>query len=243
MHHILFSKSLPAAAFIPHRVTMRDRISLTKKKLGAWGADCTLQPTYIHRFLMFKRHCSWVYMHAPAGRKELGPLEKDLCERIASGVSCWSFRRREFDFCVWRGGWSVCLGVLVFVCVIALRIQVQMLWWSQQDQHMQPLGFKEHQWTIANPKQTPVDCETKFCWMPNLPLHFKEAKGNTTEFTEKLAGYSTGNESRDYFRNNELPVDTCTFIDSEKMFLFSFPLLACYLIQHSWLDPVCQQLA
>ncbi|CAL1165759.1 unnamed protein product [Cladocopium goreaui] len=41
--------------------------------------------------------------------------------------------------------------------------------------------------------------------MPNLPLHFKEAKGNTTEFTEKLAGYSTGNESRDYFRNNELP--------------------------------------
>jgi|Cyp1metagenome_2_1107374.scaffolds.fasta_scaffold68747_1 hypothetical protein len=56
-------------------------------------------------------------MHAPAGRKELGPLEKDLCERIASGVSCWSFRRREFDFCVWRGGWSVCLGVLVFVCV------------------------------------------------------------------------------------------------------------------------------
>ena len=35
----------------------------------------------------------------------------------------------------------------------------------------------------------------------------QESQGNTSEFTSKLAAYTLGNESRDFFRNNPLPLE------------------------------------
>ena len=45
----------------------------------------------------------------------------------------------------------------------------------------------------------------------------QEAKGGTTAFTATLAGYKAGrNQSRDYFKQNPLPIDFLAYI------IFSF---------------------
>ena len=53
----------------------------------------------------------------------------------------------------------------------------------------------------------------------------QEAKGGTTAFTAKLAGYKLGrNQSRDYFKQNPLPIDFLAYM----LFLVSFQFQRCW---------------
>ena len=65
-----------------------------------------------------------------------------------------------------------------------------------------------------------------------LPLHPEEAQGNTTNFTARLAKYATGNDARDYYRNNTLPVETRFKVSSfnNLLLIFSFQLWDCLLV-------------
>jgi hypothetical protein len=51
-------------------------------------------------------------------------------------------------------------------------------------------------------------CLYFICFISSLPYNLvQESQGNTSEFTSKLAAYTLGNESRDFFRNNPLPLE------------------------------------
>ena len=65
--------------------------------------------------------------------------------------------------------------------------------------------------------------------------HTKEARGNTTRWTAKLASYSKGNRnsSRDFYRNNPLPVDPWIKIKKDIIFCLRFYLRLSYCLQLS----------
>mgnify|MGYP000344426474 CR=1 FL=1 len=65
-----------------------------------------------------------------------------------------------------------------------------------------------------------------------FPLHPEEAQGNTTDFTARLARYATGNDARDYYRNNALPVETCFKVSSFKDLLLIFSTMG-------WQEVLC----
>lgn len=177
--------------FVPAETRERER----EKKSLLWQFDLTVFGFSCG--CSSNMSCTYATMCTLCAGDASTPFERDICEKLASGV-------------FWLKFFKLALRCELFVFV---STDSTTDWYDVYELHCRRQARKVLWNQPGQPTRTPcmlyiLLCLYFICFISNLPYNLvQESQGNTSEFTSKLAAYTPGNEARDFFRNNPLPLD------------------------------------